>query len=78
MMPLCTALLHDTIEDTSKSFRDVSNLFGPEIANSDGVTKLSNLELLHWRETSRKFPIDCRNKQDLGVSIGKACRQITQ
>ena len=43
---IITALLHDTIEDTKKSFSDVSKKFGVEIASLvDGVTKLSNLEV---------------------------------
>ena len=53
---IITALLHDTIEDTSKSFRDVSNLFGPEIANLvDGVTSFQISKLLHWRENKLKI-----------------------
>ena len=43
---IITALLHDTIEDTNKSFRDVSDLFGSEIANLvDGVTTVSYTHL---------------------------------
>ena len=43
---IVTALLHDTIEDTSATLADVERLFGPEIARLvDGVTKLSRIEL---------------------------------
>ena len=43
---IVTALLHDTIEDTKATYRQVSDLFSPEIAQLvDGVTKLTNLEL---------------------------------
>jgi GTP pyrophosphokinase len=43
---IVTALLHDTIEDTAATLRDVERLFGPEIARLvDGVTKLSRIEL---------------------------------
>jgi guanosine-3',5'-bis(diphosphate) 3'-pyrophosphohydrolase len=41
---LCAALLHDTVEDTSASLRDVEAEFGEEIAGLvDGVTKLTGL-----------------------------------
>ncbi len=43
---ICTALLHDTVEDTSVTMRDVERGFGPTIAGLvDGVTKLTRLEL---------------------------------
>ena len=43
---IVTALLHDTIEDTGRSFSTVKAEFGEEIAILvDGVTKLTNLEL---------------------------------
>ncbi len=43
---IATALLHDTVEDTSATFEDLETLFGVEIARLvDGVTKLTKLEL---------------------------------
>ncbi len=43
---IVTALLHDTVEDTTATLTEVSTNFGAEIANLvDGVTKLSKLEL---------------------------------
>ncbi len=43
---IATALLHDTVEDTSVTLDDIENLFGGEIARLvDGVTKLTKLEL---------------------------------
>ena len=43
---IVTALLHDTIEDTQSTYRQIKNKFGEEIAQLvDGVTKLTNLEL---------------------------------
>ncbi|TCP40545.1 RelA/SpoT family protein [Rhodovulum marinum] len=43
---IVTALLHDTIEDTKSTYREVERLFGNEVAELvDGVTKLTNLQL---------------------------------
>ena len=57
---IVTALLHDVIEDTPASHKELSELFGEEIADLvEGVTKLSRLELQaeHTRqaENLRKF-----------------------
>ncbi len=43
---LCTALLHDTVEDTSVTLAQIAEGFGPTVgALVDGVTKLTRLEL---------------------------------
>ena len=43
---IITALLHDTVEDTSATPEDIKRLFGDEILRLvDGVTKLTRLEL---------------------------------
>ncbi len=43
---ICTALMHDTIEDTRSTYAEVARMFGEEIAELvDGVTKLTNLQL---------------------------------
>jgi GTP pyrophosphokinase len=43
---ICTALLHDTVEDTGTTLPQIERQFGPAIAGLvDGVTKLTRLEL---------------------------------
>ena len=43
---IVTALLHDTIEDTTSSKDEITKQFTPEIADLvDGVTKLTNMQL---------------------------------
>ncbi|WP_416898173.1 MAG: RelA/SpoT family protein [Minwuia sp.] len=44
---IVTALLHDTIEDTKATRREIAGMFGEDIAGLvDGVTKLSQVELI--------------------------------
>jgi guanosine-3',5'-bis(diphosphate) 3'-pyrophosphohydrolase len=44
---IATALLHDTIEDTSATRSEIDTLFGPEIgALVDGLTKIKKLDLV--------------------------------
>jgi len=43
---IITGLLHDTVEDTVATLKDIGEMFGSEIARLvDGVTKLSQIEL---------------------------------
>ncbi len=43
---IATALLHDTVEDTTATLDEIRKLFGSEVANLvNGVTKLSQIEL---------------------------------
>jgi len=48
---ICTALLHDTVEDTSATLEEIEKLFGVEIGKLvDGVTKLSKIEFQSAQE----------------------------
>jgi len=41
---LCAGLLHDVVEDTEYTLKDIEKEFGPDVAHLvDGVTKISNL-----------------------------------
>ncbi len=57
---IATALLHDTVEDTTTSLGEIEKSFGSEVAKLvDGVTKLSKIELQSKEENQaenfRKF-----------------------
>lgn len=68
---IITALLHDTIEDTSASYREVEQRFGSEISELvDGVTKLTNLQL-NSNETKQ-----AENFRKLFMAMAKDMRVI--
>jgi len=68
---IITALLHDTIEDTRSTYKEISDRFGPEIAELvDGVTKLTNLQL-HSTETKQ-----AENFRKLFMAMSKDLRVI--
>src|SRR5215468_10398859 len=76
---IATALLHDTVEDTSATIADIESNFGTEIANLvDGVTKLSQLELFSERtkqaENFRKLMLAMSN--DIRVLLVKLADRL--
>jgi len=76
---IATALLHDTIEDTSVTYDDIKENFGEEIAGLvDGVTKLSKLELFSERtkqaENFRKLMLAMSN--DIRVLLVKLADRL--
>lgn len=76
---IATALLHDTVEDTSATIEDIQANFGPEIAGLvDGVTKLSQLELFSERtkqaENFRKLMLAMSN--DIRVLLVKLADRL--
>ena len=79
---ICTALLHDVLEDTDTSFEDLAREFTPEIAQLvQGVTKLGNLELSPnaTRETAQaenfqKFVLAM--SKDVRVLLVKMCDRL--
>ena len=76
---IATALLHDTVEDTSATIADIESEFGGEIAGLvDGVTKLSQLELFSERtkqaENFRKLMLAMSN--DIRVLLVKLADRL--
>ena len=76
---IATALLHDTIEDTHVTYDDINKDFGEEIAGLvDGVTKLSQLELVSERtkqaENFRKLMLAMSN--DIRVLLVKLADRL--
>ena len=68
---IITALLHDTIEDTKASYKEVASRFGDEVAGLvDGVTKLTNLQL-NSNETKQ-----AENFRKLFMAMSKDLRVI--
>ena len=80
---VCTALLHDVLEDTDTTFEELSEEFTPEIAELvQGVTKLSQLELStptasrerQQAENFQKFVLAM--SRDVRVLIVKLCDRL--
>ncbi len=68
---IVTALLHDTVEDTSATREQVEQLFGAEVARLvDGVTKIGQLEL------SSKETAQAENFRKLLLAMSKDVRVL--
>jgi len=73
------ALLHDVVEDTAATHREIEDLFGPEIASLvDGLTKIKRLDLVtreaHQAENLRKLLLAV--SQDVRVLLVKLADRL--
>ena len=76
---IITALLHDTIEDTETSLKEIRKHFGKEVARLvDGVTKLTRIELqsnqVKQAENFRKFVLAM--SEDIRVLLVKLADRL--
>jgi GTP diphosphokinase / guanosine-3',5'-bis(diphosphate) 3'-diphosphatase len=68
---IVTAILHDTVEDTAVTLKDIETQFGPTVRDLvDGVTKLSQMK---FRNTHEK---QGENIRKMIVAMGKDVRVI--
>jgi GTP diphosphokinase / guanosine-3',5'-bis(diphosphate) 3'-diphosphatase len=68
---IITALLHDTVEDTAVTLKDIETNFGPIVARLvDGVTKIS---LMKFRNTHEK---QGENIRKMIIAMGKDVRVV--
>jgi len=57
---ICSALLHDVVEDTDYTVEDISNIFGPKIAQIvDGLTKISGGILVTTHRLRQRTSRNC-------------------
>ncbi len=80
---ICTALLHDVLEDTETTYDELAQMFGDEIADLvDGVTKLGQVELSQpdlskaqqQAESFQKFVLAM--SKDVRVLLVKLCDRL--
>ena len=80
---ICTALLHDVLEDTDTSYEEIATTFTTEIADLvDGVTKLGQVELSipapsrerQQAENFQKFVLAM--SKDVRVLLVKLCDRL--
>ena len=68
---LCAALLHDVVEDTDVTGKDLTDMFGKEISDMvAGVTKLSTIQFATLEETQ------VENYRRMFLAMGKDIRVI--
>ena len=68
---LAAALLHDTIEDTDSTFKEISEQFGNEVASLvDGVTKINRL---HFSNAGEQM---AANQRKILVGLSEDVRVI--
>jgi guanosine-3',5'-bis(diphosphate) 3'-pyrophosphohydrolase len=68
---IATGLLHDTVEDTKTTLKDIHDDFGEEVASLvDGVTKISQINFRHTHEKQGE------NIRKMIVAMGKDIRVI--
>ncbi|MEM6602781.1 MAG: bifunctional (p)ppGpp synthetase/guanosine-3',5'-bis(diphosphate) 3'-pyrophosphohydrolase [Pseudomonadota bacterium] len=74
---IVTALLHDTVEDTTVTKGDIAREFGEEVANLvDGVTKLTKLELADIDEDITENEKQAENFRKLLLAIADDIRVL--
>ncbi len=76
---IITALLHDTIEDTKSTWKEIARRFGEEIADLvDGVTKLTNLQLssAHTQQAENFRKLFMAMSRDLRVILVKLADRL--
>jgi GTP pyrophosphokinase len=76
---IVTALLHDTVEDTGATIKDIQSLFGPEVARLvDGVTKLNRIELQseHSRQAENFCKLVLAMSEDIRVLLVKLADRL--
>ena len=76
---LCAGLLHDVVEDTEYTLKDIEREFGPDVAHLvDGVTKISNLHFDSKEEATNaniRRIINSLN-DDVRIIIIKLCDRL--
>lgn len=76
---IVTALLHDTVEDTSSTLEEIRSLFGDTIASLvDGVTKLTQIELqsVHTKQAENFRKLVLAMSNDIRVLLVKLADRL--